>query len=55
MSTVLSLADRYGSYTRGEDLSPNGETVTRDAAAEFYVDEEKLDELVLSLFYAPKG
>ena len=49
-----SILQRYSDYTLTEIVSPEGENV-RGEYMEFYVDEEKLDELILRLFYAPKS
>jgi hypothetical protein len=35
-------------------LSPEGENRKGEVYMEYYVDEEKLDALILRLFYAPK-
>ena len=35
-------------------VTPEGENVIGDEYYEFYPDEEKLDELIVRLFYAPK-
>jgi hypothetical protein len=35
-------------------VSPEGENVLGEKYYEFHVDEEKLDELIVRLFYAPK-
>ena len=53
-STVLNnMLQRYADYPIVELVSPEGENVMADYY-EFHVDEEKLDELILRLFYAPK-
>jgi hypothetical protein len=53
--TVLSdMMDRYSDYEIVEIVSPEGENVLGEKYYEFYVDEVKLDELILRLFYAPK-
>ena len=53
--TVISnFADRYGGYPLVEIVSPEGELKQGTQYMEFYVDEAKLDELILRLFYAPK-
>ena len=53
--TVLSsLMQRYADYTVAGFVSPEGENVLGEKYYEFYPDEEKLDELILRLFYAPK-
>ena len=48
-----SILQRYSDYSLTEIVSPEGENV-RNEYMEFYVDEAKLDELILRLFYAPK-
>lgn len=54
-TTIISMAGRFGSYAMGEEVSPEGESVTGGEYSEYYVDEEKLDALVLRLFYTAKG
>ena len=55
-ATVINgLINRCGGYALGEVITPEGENVRGETYYEFYVDEEKLDELILRLFYAPKG
>ena len=54
-ATVLSaMLERYGGYAVGEVVSPEGANVMGEEYFEFYPDGEKLDELILRLFYAPK-
>lgn len=54
-ANVLSgMIKRYADYTLGENLTPEGENVLGEEYYEFYADEEKLEDLVLRLFYAPK-
>ena len=52
---VTVLLDRYGDYEIAKIVTPEGESVVGEQYMEFYVDEEKLDALILRLFYAPKG
>jgi anionic cell wall polymer biosynthesis LytR-Cps2A-Psr (LCP) family protein len=53
-STVFNnMLQRYADYPIVELVSPEGENVMADYY-EFHVDEEKLDDLILRLFYAPK-
>lgn len=53
--TVLSnMASDYADYTLAEFVSPEGQLVLGEQYYEFYPDEEKLEELILRLFYAPK-
>lgn len=51
---LSSMLSRYSDYTFEEILSPEGENVTTEEYVEFYADEEKLSDLVLSLFFAEK-
>jgi len=53
-TVVHVLVERYGDYEITEVISPQGENVMGEEYFEFHVDEEKLDELILRLFYAPK-
>ena len=55
VNVITGMIDRYGDYTIGEVVSPEGENVMGQQYFEFYVDEEKLDEVILRLFYAPKS
>lgn len=54
MNAITGLMQRCAEYTLKETVSPVGENVLGKIHYEFYVDEEKLDELALRLFYAPK-
>jgi len=54
LNTVNGLMERYSDYTLNELYVPEGENVLGEKLYEFYVDREKLDELILQLFYAPK-
>lgn len=52
---ILSRLEKdYGDYVLGETFTVPGENVLGAEIYEFYPDEEKLDELILQLFYAPK-
>lgn len=54
-SNVFStMLQRYSGYELIEVVSPEGENVRGEEYMEFYVDEEKLDDLIIRLFYAPK-
>lgn len=53
--TMTSLLSRYGDYALGDMISPAGENVMGEQYYEFHVDEDKLNELVVDLFYAPKN
>jgi len=49
-----SMLQRYSGYALEEIVSPEGSNVRGEEYMEFYLDEEKLDELIIRLFYAPK-
>lgn len=51
---INGLLNRCADYTQGQILSTQGENVMGEEHYEFYVDEEALQELVLSLFYSQK-
>ncbi len=54
-ATMMStLASRYCNYEYQEIISPKGENRKGETYMEFYPDEEKLDDLILELLYAPK-
>ena len=55
LNTITGLLSRCGDYHVGEILVPPGENVMGETYFEFYVDEDQLTEMVLELFYAPKG
>lgn len=52
--TLSSLVSRYLDYQIADVFSPEGENVIVNGVYEFHADEEKLDELIVQLFYAPK-
>ena len=52
--TLSGMLDRYVDFTLAEVVSPEGETAIVNGHYEFYADEEKLDELIIRLFYAPQ-
>lgn len=54
VNVISGMIDRYGDYQIGEVVTPEGENVLGKEYYEFYVDAEKLDALILRLFYAPK-
>ena len=53
-TTFSSILQRYSKYEFSEIISPKGENVLTEEFYEFHLDEGKLDELILQLFYAPK-
>ena len=54
VNAMNGILHRYGDYEIAEVLSPEGENARGEVYYEFHVDEVKLDELILRLFYAPK-
>lgn len=54
VKTVNNLYQRYSEYTLGQIYTPEGENIKGEKYYEFYADEEKLEDLTLQLFYAPK-
>ena len=54
VNTLSGMLDRYIDFTIKEIVTPDGKNIIGDGHYEFYVDEEKLDELIVRLFYAPK-
>lgn len=53
-NVISGMISRYGHYTVGQVISPEGNNVLGEEYYEFYADEEALDKLILELFYAPK-
>lgn len=51
---ISGMMQRYSDYAVSEYVTPEGESVLGEKYYEFYPDEEKLDELIIRLFYAPK-
>lgn len=54
VNTLAGILDRYADCRLKEIVSPEGENVGGEAGMEYYLDEEKLDALILRLFYAPQ-
>ena len=54
VNTLTGMMDRYTNYPVVEIISPEGENVLGEEYYEFHVDAERLDDLILRLFYAPK-
>ena len=54
VNAVSGLMQRCADYALKENISLEGENILGEEYYEFHVDEEKLDELILRLFYAPK-
>ena len=49
-----NLFQHYSDYTMEDIYIPEGKNILGEEFMEFYVDEEKMDRLILQLFYAPK-
>ena len=54
MNVLTGMLERYADYELVEIVSTDGENTRGEKYMEFYVDEEKLDMLILRLFYAPQ-
>lgn len=54
INSLTSMIDRYEDYEFCGIITPEGKNTVGEEHYEFYADEEKLDELVIELFYAPK-
>ncbi|MBQ6718944.1 MAG: LCP family protein [Oscillospiraceae bacterium] len=54
VSNLTSMVERYIDYPLSRIISLEGENRLGEEFYEFYADEEKLEELRLNLFYAPK-
>lgn len=53
-NVLSSMMQRYADYSIDEYVTPEGENILGEEYMEFHVDEDRLDELVVRLFYAPK-
>lgn len=54
VNTLTALVNRFSEYELQEIVTPEGKNVLTEEYFEFHLDREKLDELVLRIFYAPK-
>ena len=54
INAISGIMERCSDYQLKETISPEGENVLGSRFYEFHANEEKLDELALRLFYAPK-
>ena len=54
VNTLSAMLDRYADFTVAGAVTPEGENVVIDGHYQFHVDEEKLDALILEIFYRPK-
>ena len=55
VNALGGMLDRYAEFTLKEVVTPAGENIIEDGHYAFYVDEEKLDELIVQIFYVPKN
>lgn len=53
--SMAATLNQYSEYTLDEVITPEGENKLQGQYYAFYADEQKLDELILRLFYAPKN
>jgi len=54
INTLSGMLDRYTDFTINRVVTPEGSNKVVDGYYQFHADEEKLDKLILELFYAPK-
>ena len=54
VTTISGFVDRYSDYTVNPPVTPEGESVMGEEFYEFHADEQKLDDLILGMFFAPK-
>lgn len=54
VGTLSNMLSEYVNYEIAEVVTPEGTNIVADGHYEFHTDEEKLDELIVRLFYAPK-
>ena len=53
VTTLSNMLDRYAQFDLKEVVTPEGENRIEDGHYAFYVNEEKLDELIVRLIYSP--
>lgn len=54
VNSMSAMLSRYADYTLREVVTPDGENVLSEKYMEFYVDDEKLEKLILDMFYIKK-
>ena len=54
INSLTAMIERYQDYQFLGVITPEGQNTIGEEYYEFYADAEKLDELVIELFYAPK-
>ena len=55
VSVLNSMIEHYGDYSINRVVTPEGDNVMGEEYFEFYVHEDALQDMALSMFYAPKG
>ena len=55
VNTLVAMMERCEGYEIGDTISLTGENRLGEEYYEFYPEEEALEDLILELFYAPKG
>ncbi len=54
VNTLSNMLNRYSEYSLKEIVSPEGNNTKGEKYMEFYADEEKLEDLILNIFYSEK-
>jgi hypothetical protein len=54
VNTLSGFVDRYSGYTVNPPVTPEGESKLGEKYYEFYADEDKLEAMILEMFFAPK-
>lgn len=54
VNTLSNLINKYADYKLNDIITPEGENKTGGEYMEFYVNEDKLEQLILNLFYSEK-
>ena len=54
VNTLSAMLERYADFTIMDAVTPEGKNEVVDGHYQFYADEEKLDKLILDVFYRPK-
>lgn len=49
------MFDRFADYTLNDIVTPEGENTMGEQFIEFYLDEDKFEDIILDIFYAPKN
>jgi hypothetical protein len=53
-NTLSAMLDHYADFTIAGAVTPEGENLVADGHYQFRVDEEKMEALILELFYRAK-